>query len=428
MYIPDYVKEMLHTLKEAGYAAYLVGGCVRDHFLGVRPKDYDLATSAPPEVLLSLFAHTVPTGLKHGTVTVVTPEGTCEVTTFRTDAPYIEADLARRDFTINALAYDGEHVVDPFQGRKDLERNIIRAVGEPSERFLEDGLRLLRAVRFAAQFKFSIEAKTKAAIKDHAHLLGVISVERIRDELSKLLLSQDPANGVQLMHQLDLLPYVLPELELGTEQSSDLSKRLTLLDLLPAHLVLRLAALFIALDSNRKASRSRTVEADHRLLLPKQALKRLTYARKTIEQVSVLLSELEREWSSTDHVELKQCIQRLGLTNVELLFQLQSALAQVCQEHEHICPDHRFHRNLSTQEIKMIWARVDQMIQEKPPLFIHDLAISGNDLRHLGVEEGPQIGQLLQALLARVLADEHLNRRDILLRLAKEMIEPIDQR
>ena len=197
MILPHYITDIIGTLEKAGYEAYVVGGCVRDALLELKPKDYDIATNALPETVLQLFSHTIPTGLKHGTVTVVS-EQLVEITTYRTDSQYtdhrhpdavsfvrsIKEDLARRDFTINAMAYHPQRgLYDPFDGQTDLKNGIIRCVGDPLRRFEEDALRMLRAHRFAARYHFQIEQSTKQAMEQKASLISCVSVERIRKEV-----------------------------------------------------------------------------------------------------------------------------------------------------------------------------------------------------------------------------------------------------
>lgn len=205
--LPEPVERCCAALREAGHAAHPVGGCVRDLLLGRVPGDWDVTTSARPEEVQALFSHTVPTGVKHGTVTVVEGEMAIEVTTFRRESGYTDArhpdavafdtdltgDLARRDFTVNAMALDQElEVIDPFGGRDDLERGLIQAVGDPARRFSEDALRILRGVRFAAQLGFTLEADTAAAMEACAHLTDRVSAERVKTEVEKILLSPRP--------------------------------------------------------------------------------------------------------------------------------------------------------------------------------------------------------------------------------------------
>ena len=222
--IPAGVRGCLDTLRQAGYAAHPVGGCVRDLLLGRTPGDYDLCTSARPEQVMALFERTIPTGIQHGTVTVLTGDGPVEVTTFRREGGYADGrhpdgvafdvglteDLARRDFTINAMALGPEgEVVDPFDGRDDLNAGIVRCVGEPDRRFAEDALRMLRAVRFAAQLGFAIAPETEEAIRRNAGRMARVSGERIKAELEKILLSPHPERAGELL-RWGLLAHLWP--------------------------------------------------------------------------------------------------------------------------------------------------------------------------------------------------------------------------
>ena len=230
MFIPNDVRAILDTLKINGYEGYIVGGSVRDATMGTFPKDYDITTNALPEVITKIFYKTIPTGIKHGTITVMINAVGYEVTTYRIDGEYLdnrrpsgvtfvsslEEDLARRDFTINALAYNAQDgLIDYFGGIRDLENKIIRAVGEPDKRFKEDALRMLRAIRFAASLDFDIEEKTMLAIKNNYNLISNISNERIRDELFKMLVSNNTTKALKLLEETKLLQVILPELQLS---------------------------------------------------------------------------------------------------------------------------------------------------------------------------------------------------------------------
>ena len=229
--LPKHIEKICTSLEEKGFAAYAVGGCVRDILLGQVPSDYDVTTSALPEEIKAIFSHSVDTGIAHGTVTVVLPEGNVEVTTFRTDGTYkdsrhpdgvtfvseIEADLQRRDFTVNAMAYSPKRgFCDPFGGRADLDNKILRAVGDPTSRFSEDALRILRLYRFAAQLSFSMEEETEKAARKLSHSLGAISRERIFAELSKLLAF---ATAKDLQNTESIFKAVMPEISLSAEKS-----------------------------------------------------------------------------------------------------------------------------------------------------------------------------------------------------------------
>ena len=231
MFIPNDVKTIMNTLMNNGYEAYIVGGSVRDAVIGKAfPKDYDITTNALPEEIIKIFYKTIPTGIKHGTITVMVNGDGYEVTTYRIDGEYLdnrrpsmvtfvsklEDDLARRDFTINALAYNEEDgLIDYFGGIRDLDNKIIRAVGEPNKRFKEDALRMLRAIRFAASLDFDIEEKTMLAIKNNYNLISNVSNERIRDELCKMLVSNNTTKALKLLEETKLLQVILPELQLA---------------------------------------------------------------------------------------------------------------------------------------------------------------------------------------------------------------------
>lgn len=223
--LPEDVRYIIHTLQDAGHEAFAVGGCVRDSLLSRTPDDWDITTSARPEETKALFRRTIDTGIQHGTVTVMLHKKGYEVTTYRVDGEYEDGrhpkeviftanlieDLKRRDFTINAMAYNEESgLVDAFSGKQDLEKGIVRCVGDADERFTEDALRIMRAVRFSAQLGFSIEEKTKAAIRGHAGNLKKVSAERIRTELTKLVISPHPENLI-LAWETGITGVILPE-------------------------------------------------------------------------------------------------------------------------------------------------------------------------------------------------------------------------
>lgn len=403
MKIPKYVLKILTVIQNNGYTAYLVGGCVRDHYLGKQPKDYDIATSATPDRVQSLFQKTVPTGIKHGTITVIETDGVCEVTTYRVDGKYednrrpesvqyvktIEDDLSRRDFTINAIAYDGTKSVDPFYGRLDIQNKCIRAVGNPDDRFKEDALRMLRAVRFAAQLHFTIEIQTKLSIKDNANLLRNISTERIRDELCKILLSDNPSYGFRLLVDLDLLSVVIPELVLCEHIVSVVKHS-------PKDIVVRLAALFHELEGS---------------IIIQNILKRLKFDNKIIAQVTTLVKEHGSRYLNLRPIQVKKFINRVGVENLEKLFELQIADTKA---HE---PPHDF------EDVFYMREAVRKVLFEKQPLTTKDLHINGHDLIQLGIKQGKEIGKILNELLELVLEDESMNERDILLRLVREKID-----
>jgi len=317
--IPDEAFYVLNKLKESGYETYLVGGCVRDICLGKTPKDFDLTTNATTKEVIQLFDHTIPTGLEHGTVTVMINKIPIETTTFRADGNYsdnrkpdsvqfgvsIKEDVMRRDFTINGLLYDGEKIIDLVNGLDDLKSGIIRAIGRPLDRFYEDALRQMRCIRFSSQLGFEVEFKTFIDVKSCNTLIQKISQERIRDELVKILLSDRPSEGIKLLEESGLLQYILPELQecVGFDQHNKYHSKnvfdhiLKVLESTPSVLNLRLAALFhdiskpetftIDENSNCHFYSHHKVGADR----TREIMKRLKFDNETIDNVCILVYE-----------------------------------------------------------------------------------------------------------------------------------------
>lgn len=398
MQIPTAIQHILNTLKQNGHEAYLVGGCVRDHLLSRQQSDFDIATSARPEEVMHLFTKTIPTGVKHGTVTVIHHSVRCEVTTYRVDGAYdgrrpqsvtftrsIEADLSRRDFTINAIAYDGMQFVDPFAGKQDIEAALIRAVGDPSTRFQEDALRMLRAVRFAAQLGFEIEASTKAAIKQYVHLLEKVSTERIRDELDKIITSAHVGKGILLLKELGLLSLILPIVDALDEEQ--LAQTICLLEHTDNDPIIRRTALLYYIP-----------------LKPEAVLRQLKYDRKTIRVASALLQFSKQARQINTTLELKKCLSVLGKESIYKWLQLLQAL--------NICDPHINKTNGTFEQLKQ---HIDTIIANDEPLQIQDLAVDGNDLLQIGYSEGKIIGELLQAMQQFVWLYPEMNQKQILL-------------
>ena len=427
---------LLDTLHAAGYAAYAVGGCVRDSLLGRTAHDWDLCTSALPQQVMELFGaeQCIPTGLQHGTVTIKYGGQLYETTTFRTEGSYtdgrhpdavqfvpdVREDLARRDFTINAMAYnEAEGLVDPFGGQKDLQNGLLRAVGEPQQRFTEDALRILRLYRFAARFGFALDAATARAARQLAPHLDCISAERIQEELAKLLTAPQP--GAYL--EPAVLAVVLPEL---TPAALDAAK--PVVDACPAgekNLPVRWAALLGALG-----------EADTR-----RVLKRLRCSNACIEETAVLVRETAGESvcgsfllghesghsiarptacgsrvppqrtvlgetpAHAGEIAIRQLLGRYGLCTVERLCALCAAL------HPQAAPACTFAAQRARQlEAEGVCCRVSQ------------LAVNGRDLMAAGIPAGPVLRQVLEALLDGVIRAEYPNEKPALLAAAQKII------
>ena len=402
---------LLNALHAAGYAAYAVGGCVRDSLLGRTAHDWDLCTSALPRQVMELFgaAQCIPTGLQHGTVTIKYGGQLYETTTFRTEGSYtdgrhpdavqfvpdVREDLARRDFTINAMAYnEAEGLVDPFGGQKDLQNGLLRAVGEPQQRFTEDALRILRLYRFAARFGFALDAATARAARQLAPHLDCISVERIQEELAKLLAAPQP--GAYL--EPAVLAVVLPEL---TPAALEAAK--PVVDACPAgeeNLPVRWAALLGALG-----------EADTR-----RVLKRLRCSNACIEETAVLVRETAGQGVCEEkapahapvhagEVAIRQLLGRYGLCTVERLCALCAAL------HPQNAPACTFAAQRARQlDADGVCCRVSQ------------LAVNGRDLMAAGIPAGPALRRVLEALLDGVIRAEYPNEKPALLAAAQKII------
>lgn len=431
--VPGYVLNVLDALEQNNHKSYLVGGAVRDLLLCKQPKDYDITTSALPEQVKSIFSHVVLTGEKHGTVTVVTEQGNVEVTTMRKDGVYkdnrrpetvgftdnIIQDLSRRDFTINAMGYNKDGLIDPFGGSNALCKGQVIAVGNPTERFREDALRMMRAIRFACQLDFLIDTETFVTIARNKSLIRNISAERIRDEVCKILVSDMPSRGIELMRATGLLNIILPEIDnmVGFDQHNphhhkDVYKHtLLVLNGVSNDLTLRLAALLhdvgkpVAFTLDEKNTghfyKHHMVGMD----MTRDILQRLRFDNKTIDTVCILVKE---HMSKYDNLNVKRLINRVGVENLDNLFELQIADIRASK------PPHDIEGVLKAKE------DVTKIINEKQPLTVKDLKISGYDLMALGMEPGREMGKLLNELLELVLENPKMNNEDCLIRYVRE--------
>jgi tRNA nucleotidyltransferase (CCA-adding enzyme) len=458
--VPPHIREVIRALAAAGYEAWLVGGAVRDLCRGRPAKDFDIATAATPAEMASVFGkkRTIPTGEIHGTMTVLVdragPDGQSarehvEVTTFRGEGTYsdgrrpdavsfvrtIEEDLARRDFTMNALAYDPERdeLRDPFGGRDDLERGVVRAVGDPLARFSEDGLRSLRAVRFCAQHQLVLDPPTEAAIPVTIPIFRKVSAERVRDELLKILAASRPSIGMQLLRTTGLLHEILPELEEGIGFSQNRyhahdvwEHTLATLDVArllpddPAPWLVRLAALLHDVAKPRTAAPKEGAPGErtffkHDLVgadMSAAIAERLKLSNRERERVvGLVLNHMfwyTPEW--TDGT-VRRFINRVGPEQLAPLFALREA--DVIG---------RGRGEKPSDELAALSARVDAEMARASALKIADLAIGGGEvIAALGRPPGPIVGAVLRRLLERVLDDPSLNERERLLALVPEM-------
>ena len=428
---PDFVLSIIGRLIEDGHQAYIVGGALRDALLGNEPKDWDVATDATPDRIHHLFHDLTRFNLKHGTVTLVHQTRHYEVTTFRGKTgfgPNIEEDLAHRDFTFNAMAYDTTDgkIIDPFNGRSDITRKVVRAVLDPSERFREDPLRMMRAIRFAGELGYSIDPETLEAVRPLAHSIEGVARERIRDELLRILLARKPSKGFTLMKKTSLLKGILPELLEGYRKRQNDFHRYTIyrhimetVDSVGPDPVLRLSALFhdIAKPRVRKKANGRWRFLGHAgasVELSKEIMTRLRFSNDMIARVTNLIGnhmfEYKRELAER---ALRRFVKRVGLGNINDLIELRRAddLA------------HGWGRGFEA-DLDVFRARINALLNQSPPLTVADLAVNGDDVMTLlGIRPGPEVGEILDRLVGLVIEKPELNQRDALMEFLKGMVK-----
>lgn len=430
MNIPQRVRNILERLRERGHEAYVVGGAVRDLYMKRAVKDWDIATSAAVDEIPSIFQELKSFSLKHETVTLLQGGRHCEVSGFRASrlgGEGIEGDLAHRDFTMNAMAHPiASGIVDPFGGRRDIDARIVRAVGRPEERFEEDPLRLMRAVRFAAEFGFRIEHATRRAVERMPERLGSVASERVRDELVKLLLSPSPAGGVRLMKRLGLLEAVLPELleGVGMRQNPAFHRftvfrhTLETVKRVEPDPDLRLAALLhdIAKPRVREeiAGKFRFYgHAGESARVARQVMGRLRFGNARTDRVSHLIGlhmrdlDYRAEWSDA---AVRRFFRAVGEANLTPFFSLREADLRA-----HGVMDDKLPLFLHLKE------RARKLLESPFPKGTRDLAIDGRRVMEvLGIGPGPDVGRALHRLLEKVLEDPGLNTETALVGLLKE--------
>ncbi len=431
--IPDNAKKILDIIHEAGFEAYVVGGCVRDAILGREPGDWDITTNAAPMEVKKLFRRTIDTGIEHGTVTVMLGKEGYEVTTYRIDGKYEDGrhpssvtftrslveDMKRRDFTINAMAYnDEEGLIDRFGGEKDLEEHIIRCVGEPRERFSEDALRIMRAVRFSAQLGFGIEEKTREAIKELAPTLEKISAERIQVELVKLITSDHPGRILDA-YELGITKVILPEFDacMKTPQNNihhdyNVGEHIVKsVENIRPDRVLRLTMLMH--DIAKPVTM--TIDDDdvshfkgHELQSAQMAaaiFRRLKFDRKTMDRACNLIRYHDDRFPATPK-SVRKAMNRVGVEEFPFLLEVRIAdtLAQ---------SDYKKEENLKLiEDTRKIY---EEVLEKNECVGLNDLAVKGQDLIGAGIKPGKQIGDVLKAMLADVIEEPSHNSREYLL-------------
>lgn len=450
--IPKKVNDIIEELIQHGYEAYAVGGCVRDMVLGREPEDWDITTSATPYEVKKIFRRTVDTGIVHGTVTVLIDKEHYEVTTYRLDGEYednrhpkqveftssLTEDLKRRDFTINAMAYnEKEGFIDLFGGMEDLKIGLIRCVGSAEERFEEDALRILRAVRFSAQLGFTIEEATLQAIRDKAENLNHISAERIRVEMTKLLLSDNP-NRLRLLYEIGITEVILPEFDtmMRTEQ-----KNIHHIYSVGDHTIQAVSEVAGSLQEHRFETRERTIlrwtmllhdvekpntvtigkdgqnhfygHQEKGAITAKNILRRFKFDNDTIDAVVHLIRWHDYRFILTP-AGMRKAASKIGREYMELLFEVNRADTSAKN------PQHtkeKYERLAAAQRL------YQDIVNNEECVNLKELKINGKDLIFIGMKPGKELGEILNDLLSEVLDHPSMNDRDILFSMAKEMMK-----
>lgn len=435
--LPNDVGIILNILSDKGYEAYIVGGCVRDSLLNRTPSDWDITTNAKPKTVVDIFENlghrVIPTGMKHGTITIMIDGVGYEVTTYRVDGEYddnrhpkkvtftnsLKEDLSRRDFAINAMAYSPKNgLIDIYGGIDDLSNKEIRCVGNAIERFSEDALRMIRAIRFSCQLGFELTQSVINAICDLSSNIKSVSAERVREEFCKILASDKVTDGICHLGQSGLMWYIIPELyatlkfkQHNKHHDKDIFwHTLSVVENVEPKLELRLSALLHDIGKSKCFSKDENdvghfynharISAD----MSKEILKRLKFDNKTIDEVGKLIYS---HMISTDlnTKSIKKLINRVGKNNIYNLIELMISDRKGCA---------KGYRNYD--DILELKNKVSKILNEKQPLSVKDLDINGYDLIKLGYK-GREIGEMLDILLASVLESPELNSREVLLQM-----------
>jgi len=431
--MPQKVKYIIETLQQAGFEAYAVGGCVRDSLLDRKPSDWDITTSARPIDVKDLFKRTVDTGILHGTVTIMLEKEGFEVTTYRIDGEYEDSrhpkeviftanlieDLKRRDFTINAMAYnDKEGLVDTFQGIEDLEKKLIRCVGDPKERFNEDALRIMRAIRFSAQLGYEIEQETRNAIEELVPTLKNISAERIQVELLKTIISPNPYL-FKLYYETGITKVIMPEFDLAMETSQNNPHHsytvgehiLKSMEQVPGDKLLRLAMLFHDLGKPQTQSTDEKGISHfdgHAFVGEKIAantLRNLKFDNDTISKVTRMV-RFHDAYIEADEKAVRRSITRFGEDIFPLILQVKKA---------DISAQSTYRQQEKLDHLSQVKKIYEEIIARKDCVSLKNLALSGKDLIELGMKPGREIGIVLDSLLDVVLDFPEYNTKEYLL-------------
>lgn len=440
--LPDNVKEIIKNLTDNGFEAFIVGGCVRDSVLGLTPHDWDICTSAKPEEIKQCFKdyNTFDSGIKHGTISIVIEKEVFEVTTYRIDGEYtdnrhpesvtftddITKDLARRDFTINAMAYNEcQGLVDPFDGRTDLKNGLIRCVRKPDERFVEDALRIIRALRFASVYNFRIEEQTATSVHKNANLLLNIAVERISAEFNRLICG----GGAEIIlnDYRDVFAVIIPEIipmfdfdQHTKHHNRDVWRHTThSIASIEATSLLRITMLFHDLGKPKACKRDPDGTCHfkghpkHSAIMAEEILRRLKYPKDFIEQCIKLIIYHDVRFNGSKR-QLKHVMNAIGEKNVEFLLKVQHADIMAQSDYKH---------KEKLQTLDLACKVFKEILAEQSCFTLKQLDINGYDLMNIGIKDGKEIGRILKLLLSFVIDEKIQNEKSALLKKAKELIK-----
>ena len=414
IYLPQKVKFIIDKMYEKGYEAFIVGGCVRDSILGITPNDYDITTNAKPEEIIDIFKgfKIIDNGIKHGTVGIIIEKEVYEITTYRIEGEYennrrpknvefaldIEDDLKRRDFTINAIAYNDKlGIIDKFDGIKDIKNKIVKTVGNPDERFNEDGLRLVRAIRFSSKLNFKIEDKTLKSIYKNVDIIKNISKERITDEFTKMILSDKPQDII-LLYKTGIFKSIGIFSYINKEKYEDLEQELQVLNNCESNLVKRMAMLEYIIKKKKIPSRS--------------IVDNLVYSNKIKKECKILVECMLKDNIELNSIEIKMLLNKVGPEKIIEALNLKKI----------------YYNNYSSRIekkndivdkifiINNIIKKILEIESNKECYRLKDLDINGSDLEELGYK-GKDIGEILNELLNKVIASPSLNKKEILINL-----------
>ena len=409
--LPKYVKFIIDKIDKYGYEAFIVGGCVRDYILGIEPNDYDITTNANPNTIIDIFKDfkIIKTGIKHGTVGILIDKNIYEITTYRIESEYecnrrpksveftsnIVDDLKRRDFTINAMAYnDKKGLIDKFGGALDLKNKVIKTVGNPDKRFNEDGLRIIRAIRFSAKLGFNIEEKTLNSIYKNYHIVKNISVERITEEVNKIIISENPQNII-LLYKVRIFKALGISYNFDNNEYLDLEKQLKIIRLID-ELDYKLLMLQYIINLKIKDYK----QDDYIVNI-------LKYSNKTKSSINSLMEYMFINENNLNRVNIKYILNKIGYSKFKRILNLKSIY--YCKV-----------LNKTDKNIKECIKIIDDIINNKECYTIKDLKLDGNDLKEIGYK-GYEIGQSLNYLLEEVIKNPKINSKNILIKKLKDI-------